>query len=58
LFEHCRQPLLAMAIAEEMLSLQGQQPKKQRFNQDDKLTALITLRTAIDALDRALRPGA
>jgi hypothetical protein len=58
LFEHCRQPVLAKAIAGELLSMQAQLPKKQRFSQDDKLTVLITLRTAVDALDRALRPSA
>jgi hypothetical protein len=50
--------VLAKAIAGELLSMQAQLPKKQRFSQDDKLTVLITLRTAVDALDRALRPSA
>jgi hypothetical protein len=55
LFDRCRQPMLAQAAAGELLNLQAQLPKKQRFNQDEKLSALVTLRTAIDALDRALR---
>jgi hypothetical protein len=58
LFDHCRQPVLAKAIAGEMLNSQAQLPKKQRFSEDHQLTALIALRSTIDALDRALRPRA